>query len=94
MITLTEQQEKHLDTVRWLISDGNRASGRTYILSVAYLEKAFKNIGMKIVVSDHFRSIMSDRHLVNEIIRLFYKYDLCETYYIEYGDAWVKVLLK
>ena len=50
---LTKEQSKHLESIEWLISD-QRAVGKSFLLALAFIDKAVNNRGMLIRVFDHF----------------------------------------
>lgn len=50
--TLPEQQAKHYETVKWLVNDGPRGSGRTFLLALAFVEKAI-TCGHPVNIWDH-----------------------------------------
>lgn len=52
MVELTEEQNKHIDSIRWLI-DGPHGTGRTVLLAVVFIEKAIQNSGMAIPYFNH-----------------------------------------
>lgn len=64
-ITLTKEQMIHYRSIMWLISEGPRASGRTYLLAIAYISKAMMNPNMRVSVKDH--GDCSDRNLMEQI---------------------------
>lgn len=67
---LTDVQKEHLRSALWLI-DGNRGSGRTTVLAIAFLKKAKNNLGEWIKVFDHDAHPMSTKNMIAEIGRLF-----------------------
>lgn len=52
-IILTPEQHQHMNTIRWLVGTGPNRSGRTFLLAIAFVEKAAKNWGKSIHVYDH-----------------------------------------
>lgn len=76
MIQLTQKQAERYDTVRWLVNEGPRASGRTTLLALAFLEKAYHNQDSWVRVFDHTQGILSNHiNLTDRISELFYKDD-------------------
>ena len=69
-ITLTEEQHKHYETVRWLLGDGHVASGRTTVMAYVFLEKAFDNLGIPVFVFDHITTSRR-REMISKIIRVY-----------------------
>jgi len=49
---LTKQQAEYLPAIRWLLDQGPRASGKSYLLACVYIEKAIK-YKQPICVWDH-----------------------------------------
>jgi hypothetical protein len=50
-LQFTPIQKKHLKSIEWLFSEGNRAEGRTTLLAYIYIQKALK--GYRITIIDH-----------------------------------------
>lgn len=55
-IELNKDQKKYLPAIQWLISD-RRATGKTYLLAVAFIMKAIENPGRQIQIFDHIPRI-------------------------------------
>jgi len=69
VLNLNHTHAKHFDSVSWLVSEGNRRSGRSYLLAAAFVEEAIKT-NQKIFIWDHYSRGMI-YHLfsyINEII--------------------------
>lgn len=69
-MTLSKLQEKHLSAVRWLIADGPKCSGRSFLMAMCFIEKAIRHPGRSINFFDHDRSVSGKNNirLVVEII--------------------------
>lgn len=52
-IKVTEEQKSRYEAIRWLISDDNRQEGRTYLMALAFIDKAMKNKGRPVRIFDH-----------------------------------------
>lgn len=71
-IKLSKLQQEYYPAIKWLINDGPRASGRTTLLAVAFLEKAVETPGRKILVFDHFPIVRSVRdNMLDRVKALF-----------------------
>ena len=57
---LSTDQKEHLKTAQWLVNDGPRISGRSYVLAMAFLRKAI-HTNQKVFVYDHFK--VTNHHL-------------------------------
>ena len=66
MINLTEEQKKHYESIKWLIS-GPLATGRTTLLAWAFIEHAVENPEESIKIYDHIRNFMTDRYMIQTI---------------------------
>jgi hypothetical protein len=66
MITLTEEQKKHYESIKWLIS-GPLATGRTTLLAWAFIEHAIDHPEEKIRIFDHYHNFMTDRYMMHAI---------------------------
>lgn len=53
MQNLSPIQEKHLESILWLISSKERLSGRTRTLAYAFIKTAINNPGLDIPLFDH-----------------------------------------
>lgn len=94
-VKLTDEQVKHLDTVRWLVSDGYRGEGRTTVLAVAYLEKAMSNEGKPIAVVDHHLDGQSTKFNLMPLIGfLFSCTDATKIYKMELRKASDTILFR
>lgn len=69
LISLTIEQQKHLNSVEWLINfDENIATGRTTVLAVAFIKRALKHSGEWVKVFDHYpQNKNAERHLLATI---------------------------
>lgn len=65
-IELTKEQKKHLESLEWLIN-GNRNSGRTYLLAITFIRRAIDNPGMWIQIFDHYPTQQAKEHLLDLI---------------------------
>ena len=63
---LTKLQEHHLESIQWLISD-QRATGKTFLLAWAFIQKALHNRDKGIRIFDHFPERKSDLRLISQI---------------------------
>ena len=61
MITLTKEQAKHYDSIKWLLF-GPRACGRTHLMATLFVERAFYDTLNRVYVFDHERSHHSYNH--------------------------------
>jgi hypothetical protein len=52
-IALTPAQLAHLPSLRWLLADGHRRSGRTFLLAWAFIDKALEHPSRDVQVFDH-----------------------------------------
>ena len=61
-------QEKYWEGVQWLARNGMRASGRTHLLALAFIQEAIYN-GHPIYIWDHYQplTVRSTRFLIYEI---------------------------
>ena len=66
-ITVTEEQKARYEVIKWLISDDNRAEGRTYLMALAFIDKAMKNKGKPVRIFDHSPVVNSHLYLLNVI---------------------------
>lgn len=74
-LTLTKKQTAYFEAISWLVSD-ERASGRTTLLALAFIDKAIKNAGQYIDVFDHFASCpeaIGKRNMLNAITNILEK---------------------
>jgi len=69
----------------------NIASGRTHVLAVAFLNKAFNNIGSVVRVFDHNKSRHSRKFLINKIIQIFNNEKLNETFDLMTKDSTIYI---
>jgi hypothetical protein len=64
-IKLSKLQNRYLPAIRWLINyDMYNASGRTFLLAVVFLERAFHRFNEWVYVMDHYHSYQSLRHSI------------------------------
>lgn len=71
-IRLTVDQEKHIESIRWLINGANRRQGKSFLLAIVFIEKAVENIGEEITVFDHFNIRQNNRSFLHLIRDVFY----------------------
>jgi hypothetical protein len=72
MIVLTETQESHLESLKWLISDDrHRAEGRTFLLAMAFISKALDHPGRRVYVFDHWHTLRANVEIVSTISHVF-----------------------
>lgn len=69
-IKLTKQQAEYLPAIQWLLSDENRAAGRSFLLAYVYVLKGLQNPGKKIYVRDHFPTRQADVFLMHTVERI------------------------
>ena len=50
-LTINKEQRKHLESIQWLFSEGNRQQGRSLLLAYVYINEALK--GREVVIIDH-----------------------------------------
>lgn len=50
--TLTKEQQKHYDSIAWLLSEGNRGQGRSRVLAAVIIDEALRT-GGNMVIRDH-----------------------------------------
>lgn len=74
MINLTKQQDRFLPALRWLMREGPRASGRTYLMSIVFIEMAI-NEGRPIKVYNHHQAInhTGEGIMLKAIEKVWYK---------------------
>ena len=72
-IDLSKIQRKHLKAIEWFISDNNRREGRSYLLAIAYINKAVNSRGQWIQVLDHFPTTETNRRLFEVIEQMISK---------------------
>ena len=73
-IQLTQLQQRHYESVKWLINDNlsNRRSGRTFLMAYILLEQGIDNVGTWVSVQDHFAGAIATRRVLLEtLIELF-----------------------
>lgn len=65
---LTTTQEEHLKAVKWLL-DCNcfRASGRSYLMAVVFIDMAMRYPGQKICIYDHFPAVQAKERILRLI---------------------------
>lgn len=68
-IKLTKEQYERYGTVQWLVNDGPRGCGRTFLLALAFIEKAI-DCGYPIPIWDHSTNRESVRHLLDQIHKI------------------------
>ena len=54
MIELSESQMMRYESIKWLLGDGPRRSGRSFLMAVIFVEKAVSDLGHVISVHDHY----------------------------------------
>jgi len=52
---LNEQQLSHLRTINWLLNEGNRGQGRTFLLAIGFIREAIRT-KRPIAYFDHIKS--------------------------------------
>jgi len=63
-IKLTEFQKKHFPTIKWLVDD-TRQTGKSYLLALAFVEKALEFRGVWVYVFDHYPIQQGREHLLS-----------------------------
>jgi len=65
---LTEQQKQYLPVVEWLLDfHTNRATGRSYLMAVAFIRMALRHLGTPVRVFDHHPTLRASRHVLQII---------------------------
>lgn len=54
MLKLTTKQLEHISSVRWLLSDGGRGEGRSFLMAIIFIEKARDEWNEWVEVFDHY----------------------------------------
>lgn len=67
-INLTKLQVKYLPAISWLVKDGNRGQGRTFLLAVAFIQEAIETGGI-VRVFDHYPDPVSVRQNLMPLIK-------------------------
>ncbi len=62
-------QMEYFDAIKWLIGDGPRASGRTHLLALSFIDKALKT-GSPVELWDHHGGRGDLRHLLDRISQI------------------------
>lgn len=76
MIQLTPKQIEALPHIEWLLDmalppdHSNRATGRSFVMMIAFLNLAKRNPGRFISVFDHFNHTRNNRYMLDNIINL------------------------
>jgi hypothetical protein len=76
-IKLTEDQQRKYEAVRWLVNDGPRGSGRTYLLALAFVEKAI-TCGNPIRIWNHESNPNSFRYIIDMIVGIVHNLKMYE----------------
>ena len=71
---LTKEQHSRFSTIKWLVNDGPRGSGRTFLLALAFIEKAI-DCGYPIYIWDHYHNRESKRFLLDQISKIMQSID-------------------
>ena len=64
---LTPKQQSHYESVRWLIRDGNRRSGRTFLMAYIFVEEALQNPGRTIHIFNHMVGMRARDYMVRQV---------------------------
>jgi hypothetical protein len=75
---LCEHQKKCYPAVKWLLSEGYRASSRTRLMAMVYIEEAVRNPGVTIHPRDHSPAVRGDLDLLDTIRALIEGADVQE----------------
>lgn len=68
---LKEEQLKHWDTVKWMVSDEARGKGRSTLLALAFIAEADRNLGRTVPLWDHYdTSVQTLRHTADRVAAL------------------------
>lgn len=65
-IELSKLQQKHFDSLKWLVSDSRR-DGKTYLLAIVFIQKAISKQGEWVRPFDHYPEIHGLENLMNLI---------------------------
>jgi len=90
---LTPEQQKHLDSIRWLIN-GPRASGKTTVLAIALLEKAEIESDMKVSIFDHDGTILGKKYMIRAIAEIAHQVGLGDRLEIIQKDFAIRIRSK
>jgi hypothetical protein len=73
-IELSKEQAKHYESIKWLISEGQRGSGRTYLMALAFVEKSIYEGGW-VRIFDHTPYEIAQKQLLMQIDNIVSKMD-------------------
>lgn len=94
MIQLTTQQNEYYKGIKWLLQDGPRAQGKTYLMSLAFLERAAADLYTWVYVYDHFNTGGSNRsYLFGMINHVFQSSTLQDEYVLQVNELEHKIRL-
>jgi hypothetical protein len=88
-IQLTEQQEKYLEAIEWLISD-TPATGKTFLLAIAFIKKAIKFKREWVKVFDHRPYLYCGDYILKQISYMLKKLEI--EHEIKYQEREFRVL--
>ncbi len=71
MIELTKEQKKHQQSIRWLLGEGPRCCGKTFLMAYTFLEMANRERERPIHVFDHHFHLESKKYLLDQIQIIF-----------------------
>jgi hypothetical protein len=66
---LTDEQQKHLASINWLVS-GAVGSGRSTVLAFAFLKKGMRHRGQPVHVFDHNTNRCNRDYVLNKVLEL------------------------
>lgn len=85
MLLLSEEQRKHLESVRWLIrSDNGRGQGKSFLMAIVFLGEALNRVTQWVYVFDHTPfNEGTRRYFLRTIETAFHAMELDKAYSLE-----------
>ena len=75
VLNISKLQTKHHDSVKWLLM-GARASGRSHLMAIVFIEKAIQELGNWIEVFDHVPYRECPRFVLEVILKILTNSDV------------------